>query len=76
MNIFKSITKYSDITIDQTGVKTELIETEFGTLSMGFVTIEIYAPISVYWPNILDIRTFLGCIECHHPVIVLKFKYW
>ena len=33
MNIFKSITKYSDITIDQTGVKTELIETEFGTLS-------------------------------------------
>ena len=33
MNIFKSITKYSDITIDQTVVKTELIETEFGTLS-------------------------------------------
>ena len=33
MNIFKSITKYSDITIDQTGVKTELIETEVGTLS-------------------------------------------
>ena len=32
MNIFKSITKYSDITIDQTVVKTELIETEFGTL--------------------------------------------
>ena len=33
MNIFKSITKYSDITIDQAGVKTELIETEVGTLS-------------------------------------------
>ena len=33
MNIFKSITKYFDITIDQTGVKTELIETEVGTLS-------------------------------------------
>ena len=71
MNIFKSITKYSDATIVQNRIEMDRIENEVSTLNCVPLILKFYfnVPISVHCPNILDIRTFLGCITL--SVIIL-----